>query len=458
MASGSRRNRGGDEYVFIDGKAKRAEEAVRIDLRETAVPGQEAVAAVPGKASAKEKKPGKMARAMKSMSKGDALELSQEVLAGSLGIETTRNLLASERRAVRRKYLLWGIVLVVIALFSLCLSSQYHGLIKNPVDVVRHIGRMFQLGFIYLFQNADYHTEYLSTTQADQYYADTVLQIQMVLRYVICGALLALSGMLYQNAFKNPIAAPSMLGVTSGIEAALLILILQYGYEAFQHVELYYVYSIVGGILVLVLVILGGKWISGKGQFNAVNMILMGTIISQMLSILITYAQAYLLDDQLWGDYYLLVNATGASGPWMIATLLIGGLGAIIPIFLFRFRLNLISFSDQETRLLGVNPTKLRIVALVCGSLMILAAQLNAGQVAMVSLVVPFLVRAVFGSEFRKQLGGNLLMGAIVLLICGDLSTNILFDGAAVGLAPVVSILVLPIFVWMMALQQRSWE
>ncbi len=458
MASGFSRKRGDDEYIFIDGKAMRAEEAVHIDLRDSAVPGQEEAATVPGAKEASGKKDSKARRALKQMEKEDALELSQEVLDGSLGIESTRSLLASERSALRRKYVIWGVILFALVLFSLCLSSQYYGTFKSPVDVAGNIVRMIQLSFIYVFQNANYQTEYLSTTLADPYYSDTVLQVQMVLRYVVCGALLALSGMLYQNAFKNPIAAPSMLGVTSGINAALLILVLQFGYEAFEHVDLYYVYSIVGGIVVLALVMLGGKWISGKGKFNTVNMILMGTIVSQLLSVLILYIQAYFMDDQLWGDYYLLTNATSVNGPWVIATLLIGGLGALIPIVIFRFRLNLISFSDQETRLLGVDPTKLRILALVCGSLMILAAQLNAGQVAMVSLVVPFLVRAVFGSEFRKQLGGNLLMGAIVLLICGDLSTNIIFDGAAVGLAPVVSIAVLPLFVWIMALQQRSWE
>lgn len=471
MASGfSRKKRGDDEYVFIDGVAMRAEEAVRIDLRDTMVPGQEEAGASPAEAAvaaassaakkgaSSKKKSGKMSQALKDMSEGDALELSPEVLEGGLDLKTTRTLLVDERKKVRRKYLIWGIVLVLLVLGSLCASSQYPGRFKSPVDVAANIGRMVQLAFIYVFQNSSYHTEYLNTTLADPGYADTVLQVQMVFKYVVCGALLALSGMLYQNAFKNPIAAPSMLGVTNGINAALLILVLQFGYESFSHIGLYYVYSIVGGILVLLLVMAGGKWISGKGRFNAVNMILMGTIISQLLNVLILYIQANFLDDQMWSDYYLLTNATNAIGPWMFGTLIIGGIAALVPVVLFRFKLNLISFSDEETRLLGVNPTKLRIVALACGSLMILVAQLNAGQVAMVSLVVPFLVRALFGSEFRKQLGGNLLMGAIVLLVCGVLSTNIVFDGLAVGLAPVVSILVLPLFVWIMALQQRSWD
>lgn len=467
MANGFKRKRGDDEYVFIDGKAMRAEEAVRIELDdEPAVPGKMEAALVPGQEAARlqrkraagAKKPGKTARALHAMEEEGAFDLTDDVLAGVLPIENTRSLLIDDRRKTRRKYVVFGVVLVVLALFSLCLSSQHPGQIKSPAVVIAAFADWVKLGYVHLFQSGSYHALYIETTQQNPYFSDTILQLQVVFKYLACGALLAVAGMLYQNAFKNPIAAPSMLGVTNGINAALLILVMQFGYEAFQHTGLYYLYSIAGGILVLVLVMLGGKWISGKGQFNTVNMILMGTIISQMLGVVIQYVQTNFMDETQWDAYYLLQNAVGANGPWLYITLIIGGLAALVPILVFRFRLNLISFSDDETRLLGVDPTKLRILALACGSVMVLVAQLNAGQVAMVSLIVPFLVRAVFGSEFRRQLGGNLLMGALVLLICGDLSTTIVFDGLPVGLAPVVSIVAVPLFVWMMAIRQRSWE
>lgn len=462
MANGSKRTRGSGEYVFIDGKAMRAEEAVRIEVGDVSVPGQEqaAVPAVGRAGGAGRRFGGKSAgaEALERMQADDALELNEDALAGDLGLDRVRTLMAQDRRALRGKYLAFGAVLVALAVFSLCLSSQHPGQIKPLTETFAAIGTWIQLGFTFVFQNASYHASYLAATHDNPYFSDTVLQVQVVFKYLACGALLAISGMLYQNAFKNPIAAPSMLGVTNGINAALLVLVLQFGYEAYQYVDLYYIYSTIGGILVLVLVILGGKWISGKGKFNTVNMILMGTIVSQLLGVVIQYVQSNFMDELQWDALYLLQNATGAQGPWMYGTLAVGGLAAFVPVFVFRFRLNLISFSDEETRLLGVDPTKLRILALTCGSLMILAAQLNAGQVAMVSLVVPFVVRAVFGSEFRKQLGGNLLVGALVLLVCGDLSTAIVFDGFPIGLAPIVSIIVMPLFVWMMAIRQRSWE
>jgi ABC-type Fe3+-siderophore transport system permease subunit len=76
----------------------------------------------------------------------------------------------------------------------------------------------------------------------------------------------------------------------------------------------------------------------------------------------------------------------------------------------------------------------------------------------MVSLVVPFAARAVFGSEFRKQLLGNVLLGALVLLVCRDLVSCIPFVGDGVPLGTMVTFVTLPAFVWVMAIAQRQWN
>ena len=156
--------------------------------------------------------------------------------------------------------------------------------------------------------------------------------------------------------------------------------------------------------------------------------------------------------------YYLLQTATGLDTVWTYVTLLVGGIVALVPVIAFRFRLNLVSFDDAETRLLGVNADALRMLALVCGSIMILTAQVNIGQVAMASLVIPFVVRAVFGAEFRKQLVGNILCGALILLMAGDITTFVGISQINLDIGSVVTICAMPLFVWMIAVQQRGWE
>ncbi|MCI9261577.1 iron ABC transporter permease [uncultured Adlercreutzia sp.] len=475
MASGSKRRRGDDEYIFIDGKALRADEAIRIAV-DTVAPVDPKAVLAPGQQEAQQadatgrpagSTPADEARAQAVLRgrrgrrgcAGDRSEGASVSGVGELSVVSGSLSLRSEsRRKQQIKYLAFGGALVALVLFSLCLSTTQPGLVRSPLEVASCIGLWFKLTYLELAAPIAFTEAYRTMLIEMPAYPDVMLQVWTVFKYAACGVLLALSGMLYQNTFRNPIAAPSMLGVTSGMNVAVLILVLQYGYQAVNHGDEYCLYSLIGGAAVLALVMLGGKWMSGRRRFNVVNMILMGTIVSQLLGVVVSYAQVAWMDEQAWQAYYLLQNALGVQSPWMALSLIAGGAVALVPVVLFRFQLNLVSFSDDEARLLGVNPTKLRLVALGCGSLMILVAQLNAGQVAMASLVVPFVARAVFGSEFRKQLGGSMLLGALVLLVCGDLSTALLFDGTAVGLGPVVTLFAMPLFVWMLAIRQRSWE
>ncbi len=475
MASGSKRKRGDDEYVFIDGHAMRADEVVRIELADsdaTLAPGQkEAAAGAGGAAVGAGGLPGVKGRRRREASGGgarsrglaglrddDAFALTDEAAAGEIPFATSSALMQEERHVMRMKYLAWGVALAVVVVVSLCMSSTVTTTMHTPLQVIKSVGAWFQLTYTQIFHYSAYTNLHRDIVAAMPYYADCTLQIWMVFKYVACGALLAVAGMLYQNTFRNPIAAPSMLGVSNGISFALFILVVQFGYAATQHLGLYYLYSFIGGLAVLLLVMLGGKFISGPGRFNVVNMILMGTVISQLLGVVLTYAQAYIMDDAAWDAYYLLQNATGIHNGITYGVLIIGSAVSLIPIILFRFRLNLVSFSDQESKLLGVNPNKLRLLTLGCGSLMVLVAQLIAGQVSMASLIIPFIVRAVFGSEMRKQLAGNLLVGALLLLVCGDFGTLIKFDGVSVGLSMVVSVVAIPLFIWMQAIRQRGWE
>ena len=475
MANGFRSRRQAEEYTFVNGQAVRTEELSHGSGAETMTPGQEGNASVPGAPAADAARSRGFGRnrgsradgapqarsgarqAVRDMAQGDAFELRDEARATG-ALMGGESLIADDRRKMRRLYIIFGIVLVVCAAISCCFDSV-HLAFRSPVEVAQGIGTWVSLQFTGLFHPVDYADARMAAlTNAPEFEA-VAYQFGQTLKYGLCGVMLAVSGMLYQNAFRNPIAAPSMLGVTNGINSAVLVLVLQFGWEAFQHVGLYYLYSYIGGILVLLLVMLGGKWTGGKGRkFNVVNMILVGTIFSQLLGVIITYVQNNFLSDEAWDAYSELVQAVGITSTWTYVSLIVGTLAAFIPIFMFRFRLNLVSFSDEEATFLGVDPGKLRLLALGCGSMMILTAQVNAGQVAMISLVVPFVVRALFGSEFRKQLGGNIMVGSSILIVCGLLSNIVVVGGMTAGLGPVTTLVALPLFVWMLAIRQRSWD
>ena len=472
MASGSRRKRGNDEYIFIDGKVMRSDEVVRIDV-ETLAPGQQQ--AQEERAEQQREVAGAFARSrasLRAMNDDDAFGLrsegalapgapakeGEEGPAGEVLTKSDVKLMFEDSRKTRNKCIAFGVVLAIVVLFSLCVSHGYYFRFYSPIDVFQCYGEWFRLRFIQLTDPTSFSSERMAVMQSLTMYTDVMSQVFQVAKYAVCGILLAVAGALYQNTFRNPIAAPSMLGVSNGMSLAMLFMILIYSTSARTYTNMYYIFTYIGGGAVLLLVIFGGKWISGKGQFNVVNMLLVGTIVSQLSSVIMTYVQNYIFTEDEWYEYYMLQTATDMDSIWGGISIAACTVLVFVPIIIFRFQLNLVSFSDAETKLLGINPDKLRAMALVCGSLMVLTAQVNTGQVSMVSLIVPFIARAVFGAEFRKQLLGTCLIGALLLLVCGDLTSLIYIDDIPIDLGSIVTIVTLPLFVWMLAIQQRAWE
>ena len=276
----------------------------------------------------------------------------------------------------------------------------------------------------------------------------------------ICAELLAVSGMLYQNVFRNPIAGPGMLGVTSGVSLGMMVLVALYHAAAPSMLYERYAMCYGFGAVILAVVIVAGKRLSGKGKpYDIVTMLLIGSILSQLIGFIVSYVTLFVMEEDDYLVFYTLSQMLTVSTSlisWV--SLGIATVASFVPIWMNRYKLNALAFDDQEARLLGVNSTRLRALALVCGAIMILAATIHVGAVALVSLVVPFISRAVFGCEFNKQLVGNLCISPILLIVCRDITDLVPFIGEGLALGSVVSIVALPLFVVLMARHVRGWE
>ncbi len=277
---------------------------------------------------------------------------------------------------------------------------------------------------------------------------------------IICSILLSVSGMLYQNVFKNPIAGPGMLGVSSGVSLGLMLLVAIYGTAAMSQVGLRYALCYGLGAAILVFVILAGRKLSGKNRpFDVVTMMLVGSILSQLLGFVVSYMTLFVMDEEDYLAFYnisqmLTVDTSLIS--WV--TLGIVMCLTFLPVYFLRFKLNGLAFDEQEVKMMGLNTTRLRALALICGAIMILAAQIHVGMVGLVSLIVPFMSRSFFGVEFRKQLIGNVLIGAILLVACRGICNLIPFVGDGIAIGSVVSVVALPLFVVIMSRFSSAWE
>ncbi len=401
-----------------------------------------------------EKKESSWRRGFRRMDTTDAFEINDEALAE---LARANELLDEDRRDLRIRVAILVVIFAVLFFFSLGVSVSWHDY-YSPIEVLRCLG----LGIQMLFNNI-FTTELpLNTVEVmaiEPHYYEVITRLSTSVLTALCGVFLALSGMLYQNVFRNPIAAPTMLGVSNGVNIGILVLVIVFGSSAIYMTGERYVLCYAGAFLVLALVLIGGRIIGGAGTFNVVNMLLIGSIVSQLIGTVTTFVSYLFMDDALYEIYYEVqeqLNVDNSIVSWI--ALFAVGAATILPIFFLRFSLNSLSFTDEDSRLLGVNTTRLRVISLVCGSIMMTASMIYSGMVSMISLLVPHLSRLIFGSEFRRQFIGNILVGAVLLLLCRDICDMIPFLDTGIPIGTVVSFVTLPLFVWMMAVQQRSWE
>ena len=473
MQIGSKRSNSGDEYVFIDGKAMTASEAARFQLTDAdtaPVPGQEEAASVPGaaqaaKAAGKGKVKGKGKRkwnakkAFDELDSGDAFELTDEA---KQGLASFSSIMEEDKRHTRRTYAIMAVILVLITAFNLCISSDVEGVVYSPLTVIQVMGMRIKITFG-MITGADWYDPATTLAQVNQEmpaYSDLNLRFDITFVTIVCGLLLALSGMMYQNVFKNPIAAPSMLGVSAGVRIGTIILVVIYGTAAATMNGTRYVFCYIGGTVIILSVIGFSKLIAGKHRhINVVDMLIVGSVLSQVLSTVSMYFLTEVMDDELYEVFYEITSGARADASlYVYAMLAFVFLISVVPVFLMRFRMNATAFSDGEVRVLGVDPERLRVFVLIMGTVMILAAQIHAGVISMIALVVPFLVRYVVGSEFGKQMVGNMLLGPASLLLCRAICGLIPFVGAGLSLDMVVGFVALPFYIWMMALGRKGWE
>ena len=279
------------------------------------------------------------------------------------------------------------------------------------------------------------------------------------LAIIACGCLLAVSGMLFQTAFRNPLATPTMLGISDGVTLGIIVFV-ALGNTGMSANPMLYVLLVYGfGVLVLVFVLLSSRFIAGGATYNVFDMLLIGTVVTQILSGINNYVSNFGFDQEHWDMLYDVQQGYEAlHEPITYVLVAVFFLVTIVPVVVLRFRFNLLSFEDAEARLSGVRPGVLRAIALILGSTMQLAAIASVGQVAMLSLVVPFLVRYLLPSDTRYQIVGNVLLGSAILLACFAAQHFIYIGIVPMSIGTVVGVLVVPVFVWIVALQRRGWE
>ena len=272
------------------------------------------------------------------------------------------------------------------------------------------------------------------------------VRLPRILLACLVGASLSAAGTAYQSVFRNPMAAPDILGASSGacFGAALAILM---GLQRFGVTALAFAASLATVALVYVV----ARRIRGN---QVVNLLLSGIMISSLFSAGTSYIK--LVADptnQLPAiTYWLMGSLSGTRTKDVLLALIPMALG-VVPLLALRWRINLLTLSEEEARSMGVNTTALRLVVILCATVLTAASVAVSGMIGWVGLVIPHLTRKLVGSNCRVLLPASMLLGAIFLLLVDNVSRNLLAVEIPIGI--LMAFVGAPFFIYLMTRKEH---
>jgi len=279
-----------------------------------------------------------------------------------------------------------------------------------------------------------------------------VLQIRgpRVLAALMVGASLAAAGAAYQNLFRNPLVSPDILGVSSGAAVgAVLGIFLSLGILWVQSL------AFAAGLAAVALVYVVAR--SVRSHDPLLVLVLAGVVLGSLLGACVALMK-YLADpyNQLPAITFWLLGSLATVAPEDLkfaAPLMLAGL---LPLWLLRWRINVLSLGDEEARALGVPTARIRIAVIAGATLMTSAAVAISGVVGWIGLVIPHFARMLTGPDFSRLLPVSVLLGA-GFLVAVDMLARTLAD-IEVPLGVLTAFIGTPLFLWQLAAARRGWQ
>lgn len=275
------------------------------------------------------------------------------------------------------------------------------------------------------------------------------VRLPRVILAVFGGASLAAAGCVFQMLFANPLVEPGFLGVSQGAAFGAATAITLFGFSSLS-IQLS---ATICGLSALIL----SYFLAKRFRFGGwiLRLVLSGIAVSAIFSSglsiikLVADPTTNLQDITFWmmGGLW---NSTWDSVVSVVPIML----SVLILLFLFRWRINLLSLDDRTAHSIGLSPAREKGLILFIATVGTTAIISVAGLVGWVGLIIPHLARRLFGSNARFSLPGSMAMGALFLLMCDTLGRTLLAGEIPLGI--LTSILGAVIFILILLRKQSG--
>ena len=311
---------------------------------------------------------------------------------------------------------------------------------KKQVIFILLLALFFVICLFYLIVNFD-----IKTIEYDHFLVMN-LRLPKLLIGIIAGIGLSVVGALYQGLFKNPLAEPYLLGISSGSAfGAVLSFYFQLDKIPYFGNYILILNAFLSGILTVFLILFISNY---RKNLNLMYLLLTGVIINtflfsiEFLIIIFSYGRMQNVLLWLWGslpilDYKLLIS---------IGVIVIAGYFII----LFNYKsVNLLSISKEFLISKGVNLKKKTLLLVIVSTVIIAAVTSLCGIIGFIGLIVPHIIRLIIGFDFKKIFLYSILIGPIFIVL-SDLLNNLFFYPVTIPLGMITTIIGAPVFFYLL--------
>lgn len=262
----------------------------------------------------------------------------------------------------------------------------------------------------------------------------------------LVGICLSLSGVILQGIMRNPLAAPNIIGVSSGgglVALIVLILLPQYYYL----VPIGAFFGALGTTMLIYLL----AWQNGV---QPMKLILSGVAVSSLLGAGIDSLMVFFPNKVAGVMAFMVGGLSGVTWPQFRLILPYTILGTSIAL-IFPRKLNILVLGDEVATGLGVNVERTRFAFIILASLLAGSAVSVVGLLGFVGLIVPHTARLIIGSDYRFLFPGTIIFGATTVMLC-DTIARLLFAPTEIPVGIIMSILGAPFFLYLLRRQRRG--
>jgi len=253
----------------------------------------------------------------------------------------------------------------------------------------------------------------------------TIMQVRLprAIAAMIVGAALSVAGVVLQGLFRNPMADPYLLGISSGAALGAAIAIgLGIGFRFLGILDSMQLMAFIGS-LVTVFVVYN---IARTGpRVPMLTVLLAGIAMTSFLSAIISFIMITLGESLHALIFWLFGTLSGIKWSDVMISLPLITIG-LFTILVFSRQLNIMLLGEDEAQQLGVETERLKKIMLIFATLITATAVSISGTIGFVGLVIPHIVRILVGPDHRILIPSSALAGAIILVLCDTLARTVI--------------------------------